>query len=735
MKENAFYLNYREKIKTIMTNIGNKSVKGATIGIIIPMLVYLLSIAKYIETGISPIFDIVVTSLILIIAFGVSFYIIKTAFTIAKEFNPVFVGVFLSFFIIANYLPDSFFIRPFIIWGLISGAVIGLAISKGLKKYVSAILIIVAVLANGYLFYYLWNDGFNKTAPVTDRYWNQKALINEIEDPSLEGTYKVKTLFYGNGNDLRRTEYNNEVEIKTSTVDATPFFDQTSGFDNYLRRIYWGFDSKAYPINARVWYPDGDGKYPLVIIVHGNHQMQDFSDPGYEYLGKLLASRGYVVASIDENFLNASWIGDYNHTEVFTRAWLILKHLEEWRTWSNTEGNYFYNKVDMDNIGLIGHSRGGPAVALASVINKHTRYHNNANIKFDFNFSIKGITQIGPTDSYNPQIEVPLKLENIDYLLLHGGYDQDIYWFVGNRFYNRLSYTDNNYHFKSALYIYRANHGQFNSVWGKIDTTTPKSWFLNLKPIMEEKDQQKVAQIYISAFMEASLKKKKEFIAIFKDYRNTNKILPKEFYINQFEDSDFRYIANYEEDFNVTTATLSGTKIQGENFKVWKENTLPFRDDWNSSQQNSGVFLGWDKADATLKGISKYTILINDSIGNISQNQSLKSLFFFICNNQGDTDNVDFTIELVTNTTTIKKTFSSLMILPPPLKLQLTKSNSIFTLGKNNSFERILQYVEIPFSELKKENDYFNPNEIKQIRFIFDRTDCGEIILDKIGVN
>ncbi len=735
MDKHTFYLDFWDKIKNSIINIANKSVKGAILGIILAMLIYLLSIVKYIETGISPIFDIIIGSFILIIVFGISFYIVKFIFTIVKEFNPVFVGVFLSFYIIADYLPGSFFIRPFIIYGLISGAIIGFAIYNGVKKYISIILITTVVLANGYLFYFLWHDGINNTPPVTDQYWNQKTASNQFEDPSTAGNYKVKTLFYGSGNDIRRSEYNNEVSIKTFSVDATPFFDQTSGFDNYLRKTYWGFDSKTYPINGRVWYPDGEGQFPLVIIVHGNHQMQDFSDPGYEYLGKLLASRGYIVASIDENFLNASWIGDYNHTETFTRGWLILKHLEEWRAWNSKEGNAFYNKVDMDNIGLIGHSRGGPAVALASVINKHKRYHNDANIKFDFNFSIKGIIQIGPTDSYNPQTEVPLKLENIDYLLLHGGYDQDMHWFVGNRFYNRLSYTDDNYHFKSTLYIFRANHGQFNTVWGKIDGATPQSWFLNLKPIMEEKDQQKIAKIYISAFMEASLKKKKEFISIFKDSRNANKILPKDYYINQFEDSDFKYIANFEEDFDVTTTTLSGSKIDGKNLSTWKENTLTFRDDLNSSQQNAGVFLGWNKINTKLRGISQYSIIINDSIEKMLNDHIPKNLFFFISNNDGDTDYIDFTIEVITNNTAIRKSFNSLQVLPPPLKLQLTKSNTIFTLGKNDSFERILQYVEIPFSLLKKENDDFNPNEIKQIHFIFDKTDSGEIILDKIGIN
>ena len=47
------------------------------------------------------------------------------------------------------------------------------------------------------------------------------------------------------------------------------------------------------PVNGRVWYPHGGGPYPLVLIVHGNHNMKDYSDPGYAYLGTLLASRGH----------------------------------------------------------------------------------------------------------------------------------------------------------------------------------------------------------------------------------------------------------------------------------------------------------------------------------------------------------------------------------------------------------------------------------------------------------
>ncbi len=70
---------------------------------------------------------------------------------------------------------------------------------------------------------------------------------------------------------------------------------------------------KALPLNARVWYPGGKGPFPLVLIVHGNHADRDFSDPGYEYLGRLMASRGFIFASVDENFLNGAWYDFFDH--------------------------------------------------------------------------------------------------------------------------------------------------------------------------------------------------------------------------------------------------------------------------------------------------------------------------------------------------------------------------------------------------------------------------------------
>jgi len=724
-----------KRIKSLISDIAHISWKGASVGILASLIFYLLCNVFYIRLGISPVIDI----LLIVMAFillGIVLYIaFKYIFLIVRKLNPSFIAIFFTVFFIASLLPGYFFTRYFIFFELVCGGMVGFAIYNGFKKAGSIILILIVTSLNIYLLYFLFNDGSDKSIPVSDSYWNQKITSVLNQDPSDKGDYKVKKLFYGSGNDKNRKEYAELVTIKTESVDATPFFDQTQGFQNSLLRLFWGFDSKNYPVNGRVWYPDGEGKFPLIIIAHGNHLMYDYSDPGYEYLGELLASRGCIVVSVDENFLNGDWKSDFEHKELFTRGWLILKHLENWRTWNETEGNPFYNCVDMNNIALIGHSRGGPSVMWASVINKMKRYYDNADYTFDFNFSIKGLVQIAPSELYySPRKGMPLKLEDMDYLLLYGGHDQDLYTNVGNRFYNNITFSGSNYNFKSALYIYRGNHGQFNTIWGRKDRVTAEGWFLNLKPILEGEEQRKIAEIYISAFAEASLKGNKEFLPLFKDYRQGREFLPKDYYYNQFEDSSSKCIANFDEDLDINTTTLKGGVINGKNLKTWRENVLIFKNQEETSQNTIGVYLGWDNTTSNFNGKPQYEIQLNRESLQTLEPQAAKGFFISVCNNSNNMDTVDFTIELISDTVSIKKKFSSAMVLPPILKQKLSKCDYLFPLGKSIIHERVPQYVEFSLSELKEYHPDFKFESLNTIRFIFDQTEKGEIIIDKIGL-
>ncbi|MFC1635611.1 MFS transporter, partial [Planctomycetota bacterium] len=181
--------------------------------------------------------------------------------------------------------------------------------------------------------------GCGTTSHLVDISYMDDYQIEPLEapNPALDGPFKCRTYFYGSGDDKRRKEYGEGVDFKTEPVDGNPFVD----FSNNMPR-YWGFNFDRLPLNGRVWFPEGPGPFPLVLIIHGNHAMKDFSDPGYEYLGTLLASRGFIAVSVDENFLNHKFWGEND-----ARAFVLLEHLKVWKEWNSTEGHAFEGKVEL----------------------------------------------------------------------------------------------------------------------------------------------------------------------------------------------------------------------------------------------------------------------------------------------------------------------------------------------------------------------------------------------------
>jgi hypothetical protein len=180
----------------------------------------------------------------------------------------------------------------------------------------------------------------------------------DMPDPSQPGLYTVRTLFYGSGVDRHRPEYGADVDLVTRPVDGSALIERWSG----LRTSYWGFGPEDLPLNGRVWYPEEEKPFPLVMIVHGQHPMEDSSDPGYAYLGELLACRGFIVVSVDENFLNLSPLVDLVilsslEEEDDLHGWLLLEHLRLWRDWNASPGNPLIPKG--------GHGENRPGRSLA----------------------------------------------------------------------------------------------------------------------------------------------------------------------------------------------------------------------------------------------------------------------------------------------------------------------------------------------------------------------------------
>jgi hypothetical protein len=719
-----------------MLDAGRKLWPGAAIGVTAGWILFAAILGSVLSTGLGSGADIVLSVVVGSILILLGNLLVLLALKLIKSLPARFLTAVVASGAMFLAVPASDFGKLLFLFALANGALIGFACINGLRRAASIAMLAFLAAGDVYAIANFLGSGIHETPPAVGERRQNGVSLPAVDDPSVNGTYQTRTLCYGSGWDARRPEYGPSVALRTPTVDATPFLDDTTGIGTTLREWYWGFDLKHCPLNARTWYPEGEGPFPLVLIVHGNHQMEKYSESGYDYLGSLLASRGFIFVSVDENFLNGNWVKDYQQNENFTRGWLLLEHLQQWRAWNAAPGNPFFGKVDTDNIALIGHSRGGQAVAIAAAVNRLSRYHTKATIPFEFGFHIRGVIQIAPNDPYEPTHGHRIELRDINYLLLQGGYDGDVSLFLGERQYNRVHFSGTGDFFKSALYIHRANHGQFNTAWGREDNIAPVSWLMNLRPIMRHEDQEKIAKIYVAGFLEAVLHRRKSYVRFLRDYREIADRLPEDNYISQFEDSGFRIIDDYEEGMDVAAATMSGVTITGENLKTWSLNGLEFRNSHSSPQENNVVFLGWDRKDTTIThGTPKYTFTFSGKRADSLLPGKSSSLAFFLCSNRDDSgDSLDIAVAIEDAAgESAELPLSRFAKISPPLAARLGKYAFIDDFGASKPAERVLQRFSLPVSAFAAANPNLNPATLRKLSFVFDRSATGEIALDDVG--
>jgi chlorophyllase-like protein len=571
-------------------------------------------------------------------------------------------------------------------------------------------------------------------------------------DPSAPGPYAVLDLAYGSGRDKRRPDYGSGAKLNTDAVDGSAFVQGWNGFESWARRKYWGFDSAAMPINAHVWYPAGDGPFPVVLIAHGGHPMHDFSEMGYEYLGRQLASHGFIVASVDENFLNAAPWGDTGlgglSGDNAARGWLLLQHLRAFRAWNTMATTPFYKKVDLTRVALMGHSRGGEAITAAAKLNTMSRAPDNALIKLDFHFGIKALVAIATTDRQYQPGGRPITLDDVSYLALQGSNDGDAESFMGAQQYERVHLHPTTDAFKAAVYIHRASHGQWNQKWGRTDKSPfPRRSYFNSKPVMPVADQERIGKAYITAFLEATLLGKKEYVPLFQDHRAGAAWLPDTIFINRYSSPKTRILTDYDEDVDPITTTLAGGHIEGANLTIWREQPVgpPGNPEVLSAR---GVYVGWD--DDVTRGVPSYTVTLPPdtaalpgsalvlTVADANDNPNPRGLHR--PDRTGATHPlwsavprkpIDFTIEIVDAAgVTARLPLLTVSLIQAQLESRVWKTGFLPPRPPEAAF----QSVTLPLAAFQAQNPAFDPTKLATIRLVFDRTPAGVVIVNEIGL-
>lgn len=536
-------------------------------------------------------------------------------------------------------------------------------------------------------------------------YVTQAGEVDGFVDYIAQGEYTPVCVTYGP---------DGETDMATGTVDLSPYVAKEKKWHRIYRNFFTKHTRKDAPVAGKIWYPAEAENCPVVFMAHGNHSITAESYLGYDYLGEYLASHGYVFVSVDENILNE------RSGENDARAVLLLENIGEILKKNKDESLPVYGKIDENHIALMGHSRGGEMIADAYLFNEYDAYPGNGMFTFDYHYLIQALIAVAPSVNQYLPAGHETELSDVDYLVLQGANDQDISVFLGNEQYENVSFSKDGAYIASSLYIAGANHGQFNTEWGGYDIGRPFSLWLNVKNFITAEDQQEILKIASLIFLDKSLKENNTYADFLTDYAKYAAYLPKTLYVQQYETSDASFITDYEEDSDLETAP--GGSISAEHFTMWTEEELADSESAMGKRENHAVRLKWkDTNDAYYEIMSDGQMAMEDG-GICFDAMDLRE--------EADDEPMDFSVVLTDiHGNHAVSSVSDSVILYPAFPVKLSKIQ--YLTGKSE-YKRQLQTVHITADQFVAE-DGFNREQIKSIRFVFDRIENGAINLDNIA--
>ena len=328
-------------------------------------------------------------------------------------------------------------------------------------------------------------------------------------------------------------------------------------------------------------------------------------------------------------------------------------------------------------------------------------------------------------DQYKPT-DRDVELEDVNYLLLQGANDQDIAVFMGAKQYSNVSYTGEGEFFKSYLYIAGANHGQFNTKWGKYDLSFPYSEVLNVENFLSQKEQQNILKIFTKKFLDVTLLENMQDKDLFYGVHKYQDALPKTVYIQGYLDSQNEMISNFEEDSDLTTTTMENATIKAEQMDEWTEKLCQFSNaTYRMNKDNYAMDLKWS---STYR--SKVTVTLPE------YNGKDKKISFNIV----DMYNADVKKEkyealdckVILQDALGKEVsvrLAEYCTVYPPLPVRLSKMQYVL---EKNEYKHQFQTVLIPVSTFEGD-ETFDSTKIVEIQFVFDKDNRGKIRLDDIS--
>ncbi|MFE0019848.1 hypothetical protein [Amycolatopsis sp. NPDC059021] len=348
-----------------------------------------------------------------------------------------------------------------------------------------------------------WNGAVGGSAPRTTRRGTMPAPGKPTPDPTTTGQYHSTRADYDFGD----------------TALTLP-----------------GLGGKAVEERAAVWVPDAPGKRPVAIFLHGAYEpcydastgkVDDTHWPcptgfapipsyhGFDQAAEVLASQGYVVVSISANGVNAQDNQNGEDYGTSARGQLVLDHLDLLAKANRGRAPglspSLRDKLDLDHVGLMGHSRGGAGVVKAALLNAALPHP----------YGIRAVLPLAPLDLDRETLpDVPMAVV-LPYC------DGDVSDQEGQHYYEDTRYAGPDNVLRASLLVMGANHNFFNTQWTPGDAAAPEGddWQDENDPTcgldapatirLTAAQQHQVGTSYIAGFFRLVLGRENAFLPLF----------------------------------------------------------------------------------------------------------------------------------------------------------------------------------------------------------------------------
>lgn len=302
-------------------------------------------------------------------------------------------------------------------------------------------------------------------------------------------------------------------------------------------RIYQAQSGKTMPYRIRgvAAVPQEEGVYPLVLITHGSHSNEDENlrfDTGFTYLAEELAGRGYVAVAMD---MSSAYLWKYGDGDDKEKSIAIAEEqIQVLKSCSEGDQSFpvdIRNKIDWEQISLIGHSRGGDTIFDIALDQQEK------------GLAVSSLLSIAPAMSADLETK---SWPDVPAAILVPEYDGDIVSLDG--FAMQTMLAEKNQSPSTVTFLQKANHNYFNANLTTNDALLARSED-QLQNQLQAEEQQKFLVDYTLDFLEGTLLTK-------------NALQP-----NQMYGQDVMNRTSFQSDINLVTAAEPGA-LQAEGATV-----------------------------------------------------------------------------------------------------------------------------------------------------------------------